>query len=91
MALMGLNIKNDAVVHLANEVALLAHETRTEAIRRALEDRREKLVALQNHRQDLESFLKTQIWPFIPANILGQPPLTREEEDEILGYGPEGF
>ncbi len=87
---MGLNIKNDEVVRLANEVALLANETKTEAIRRALEERREKLVK-SKRQPDIDMFLRTHIWPFIPAEMLGKPPLTREEEDEILGYGPEGF
>ena len=89
--IVSLNIKNEEVVRLANEVALLAHETKTEAIRRSLEERREKLVRPPARRRNLRHFLETQIWPFIPAHLLGQPPLTREEEDEILGFGPEGF
>jgi antitoxin VapB len=36
---MALNIKNPQVEQLAAEVARLAHETKTEAIRRALEER----------------------------------------------------
>jgi antitoxin VapB len=37
---MALNIKNPEVERLATEVALLARETKTEAIRRALEERK---------------------------------------------------
>ena len=40
---MALNIKNPEVVRLAGEVPKLAKETKTEAIRRALEERKERL------------------------------------------------
>ena len=42
---MGLNIKNVELERLAFEVAGLAHETKTEAIRRALLERRARLQA----------------------------------------------
>ena len=40
---MALNIKNAEVERLAKEVAEMAHETKTEAIRRALEERKIRL------------------------------------------------
>jgi len=40
---MALNIKNPEVERLATEVAQLARETKTEAIRRALEERKARL------------------------------------------------
>ena len=40
---MALNIKNPEVERLATEVANLARETKTEAIRRALEERKARL------------------------------------------------
>ena len=86
---MSLNLKNNDVVNLANEVALLAHETKTEAVRRSLEERRERLLGC-SRRQPLSQFLERQVWPLIPADILGTT-ITREEEDLILGYGPDGF
>lgn len=86
---MSLNLKNDDVVRLANEVALLAHETKTQAVRRSLEERRERLLGNLG-RQSLRSFLEMQVWPLIPADITGKT-ITREEEDRILGFGPEGY
>src|SRR5438128_12697313 len=41
---MALNIKNRNVEQLAAEVARLAGESKTEAVRRALEERRERLA-----------------------------------------------
>ena len=89
---MGLNIKNADVERLAGEVAALAHETKTEAIRQALLERRARLRARGGKpgaRQSLREYMERNVWPLIPAAELGRV-LTREEEDQILGYGPEG-
>jgi len=89
---MGLNIKNSEVERLAGEVAGLAHETKTEAIRRALVERRARLRAHGGKpgRQGLREYLERSVWPLIPSGELGRV-LSREEEDEILGFGPEGY
>gem|GEM_PF-6631309 len=36
------------------------------------------------------SHLEQNVWPNIPVNE-SERVLTRQEEDNILGYGPEGF
>ena len=89
---MALNIKNADVERLAAEVADLAGETKTEAIRRALEERRSRLalrVVRRDRRADFVRFLERDIWPKIPRRLLGRR-LSRKEEDQILGYGPRG-
>ena len=89
---MGLNIKNPEVERLATEVARLANETKTEAIRRALEERRTRLRARgarTGRGERLLAFLERDVWPKMPPDELGRV-LTRQEEDEILGYGPHG-
>jgi antitoxin VapB len=89
---MALNIKNTQVERLATEVADLAGETKTEAIRRALEERKARLVlrvVRHDRPRELRRFLEREIWPAIPPELLGRRP-SREEEDRILGYGPEG-
>ena len=89
---MALNIKNDEVERLAAEVARITGESKTEAIRRALAERRQRLAyrvsPTDRHTRTLR-FLEDEVWPRIPADQLGRR-LSREEEDEILGYGPEG-
>jgi antitoxin VapB len=90
---MGLNIKNAEVERLAGEVASLAHETKTEAIRRALLERRARLQAHAGRpgpHQSLHDYMEKNIWPLIPPPSFGRV-LTREEEDQILGYGPAGY
>ena len=90
---MALNIKNPDVEKLAAEVAGLARETKTEAIRRALLERRARLQARAGKpggRKSLREYMEQNVWPMMPAGELGRV-LTREEEDQILGYGPEGY
>jgi len=90
---MGLNIKNAEVERLAAEVAGLAKETKTEAIRRALLERRARLRAHAGKpgaRKTLREYMERNVWPMIPQAEFGRV-LTREEEDRILGYWPEVY
>ena len=89
---MALNIKNPEVVQLTADVARLAGETKTEAIRQALIERKVGLQAgggRSNRKESLLQFLERDVWPNIPPGELGRV-LTREEEDDILGFGPDG-
>jgi antitoxin VapB len=88
---MPLNIKNAEVERLAAEVARLTGESKTEAIRRALDERRRRLkgASTKDRRARVLKFLATKVWPAIPKAQRGRR-LTREEEDAILGYGPTG-
>ena len=88
---LALNLKNAEVERLAAEVARLTGESKTEAIRRALEERclRLKGPPTARRRARALAFLKATVWPTIPGDHLGRR-LTREEEDAILGYGREG-
>ena len=88
---MALNIKNAEVERLATEVARLTGESKTEAIRRALEERRRRLksVSADSRRARVLRFLEKVVWPTLPPDQMGRR-LSREEEDEILGYGKGG-
>ncbi len=88
---MALNLKNTQVERLASEVARMTGESKTEAIRRALEERQRRLKGshITPRRDRLLRLLRTKIWPAVPKQQLGRR-LSREEEDQILGYGPEG-
>ena len=89
---MALNIKNTEVERLAREVARLTGETKTEAIRRALVERRRRLrtgISQESQAERLWRFLETEVWPRVPEEQLGRSP-GRLEREEILGYGAEG-
>lgn len=92
---MALNIKNEEAERLAAEVAELAGESKTGAVKEALRERRDRLelerVGKEKRRQDLLRFMETEIWPQIPEELRGRPPMSKAEKEEILGYGPEGY
>ena len=93
---MVLKIKNTELERLTAEVARITGETKTEAIRRALEDRKNRL--LQKNRKKLRSkcsktpnrsrqivdYLEREVWPKVPDNVLGKK-ITKREREEILG------
>jgi antitoxin VapB len=89
---VALNIKNDEVERLATEVARMTGESKTEAVRRALAERRQRLayrISPGDREGHALRFLQREVWPLIPESELGRH-LSRGEEDAILGYGPEG-
>ncbi len=89
---MAMNIKNDEVENLANEVAAITGETKTEAVRRALEERRDRLsfrLTGRDRLRGLRRFLESEVWPVVPDGQRGRR-LSREEEEALLGLGKEG-
>jgi antitoxin VapB len=90
---VALNIKNAEVERLAAEVARLTGETKTEAVRRALTERRARLRAMigdAGRREQVLRFLEAEVWARVPPDQLGRAP-DRAEREAILGYGPEGI
>jgi len=89
---MALNIKDPETERLAAEVAALAGESKTRAVRVALRERRQRLQMLhpKKPQRSLRQFLEEEIWPNMPPGVLGKP-ISKEEREEILGIGPEGY
>jgi antitoxin VapB len=86
---MPLNIKDPETERLAGEVAALAGESKTGAVRTALRERKERLVlqrAAGDRGRALRAFLQHDVWPSLPAGVRGRAP-SQAEQDEILGYG----
>ncbi len=89
---MAMNIKDPQTEALAAEVAALANETKTQAVRTALQERKQRLEARQHRRrraERIDRFLKDEAWPQIPDAVLGRP-ISKAERAAILGLGPEG-
>lgn len=88
---MALNIKDPESERLATEVAQLASESKTAAVRNALRERRDRLIAERpqaRRAERLEHFLQFEVWPQIPDEARGKP-LSKAEREELLGYGPD--
>lgn len=90
---MAMNIKDPETERLVAEVARRTGQSKTAAVREAMREQLGQLDAAQARKrsggEDFVRFLREEIWPQIPAEQLGKR-LTREEEDEILGFGPGG-
>jgi antitoxin VapB len=89
---VALNIKDPETERLAAEVAELAGESKTGAVREALRERKERLLLGRDGRtrsQRIEALLARDFWPTLPPGVLGST-ITKEEREEILGYGPDG-
>ncbi len=88
---MALNIKNEEVEQLVCEVTRMTGETKTEAVRRALLERMERLTLRreQRGREDVRAALRREIWSSIPAELRGRG-LAYKSVDNLLGFGPEG-
>ncbi len=89
---MALNIKDPAAESLAAELAAMTNDSKTGAIRSALEAQLERLSAAAERpgRGDrLRRFLVDEAWPQVPVEVRGQT-ITKNEREEILGIGPEG-
>ena len=86
-----MNIKDPETEQLAAEVAAMAGESKTAAVRTALRERRDRLNAQRKPRQrTLRRFLEDEIWPRVPPELQDKPPMTKAEREDLLGYGPEG-
>ena len=89
---MPLNIKNAKVEKMIDELAGITGETKTEAVRRAVEERRARLayrVSQDDRGARLRRFLEQEAWPLVPKRERGRR-LARAEEEALLGYGKEG-
>jgi antitoxin VapB len=90
---MALNIKDEETEKLVAEVAEMTGSTKTGAVREALREKRDRLALQGSGRprtvEEITRFLEIEIWPLIPDR--GGPPMSKEEVEDILGFGPEGY
>ena len=82
---MALNIRHPETERLAAEVAKLAGETKTEAVRRALEDRLFRLRREQSERSLADELDE------IAKRCARLPIRDRRSAEEILGYDDQGL
>ena len=89
---MALNIKDREAEKLAAEVAAMTGESKTRAVKVALQERKQRLalrIVRRDRGQALRRFLEQEVWPQVPRKVLGRR-VSRRERDAVLGYGPEG-
>lgn len=92
---MALNIKDTETEKLAAEVAGMTGDTETAAVREALREKKRRLEAQsplggEKPKRSLLEVLEQEVWPLIPNEERGKPPMSKEEEERLLGYDEEG-
>jgi antitoxin VapB len=90
---MALNIKDQETERLVARLAEQTGETKTAAVRQAVMAQLAQIdaaEAVQQRKAKLTRLLEDEIWPLLPSEELGKP-LTKEEQEEILGIGPDGI
>ncbi|MGN6215913.1 MAG: type II toxin-antitoxin system VapB family antitoxin [Solirubrobacterales bacterium] len=92
---MALKIKDTETEKLAAEVAEMTGKTKEDAVREALREKKERLEVRAGRgkkpKRDLREFFETEIWPLIPEEERGKPPMTKKEIEDILGYEEDGL
>ena len=92
---MAPQIENRVRKSSAAEVVERPHEPESEALLRALdewEQRKREEGPPKNDQERLARgryFLEHVVWPNLPPSA--RRPLSKEEEEELLGFGPEGY
>ncbi len=88
---MALTIENPEAERLAAEVAELTGESQEEAVRKALQERKLRLVPseAEDRVARWRLFLEKEVRPNILPEFRGKR-ISKEEIEEILGYGPDG-
>lgn len=84
---MGLSIRSAEVDRPAAEVSAMTGESKTEAIRVALAERKARLIAAggPDKRARAMQFLEQTVWPSVRPNALGKP-VSKREVEKLLGF-----
>lgn len=85
-----MSIKNPELEQLAQELSRLTGSSKTEVIRQALKEKKERLTvgAGMDRKQRLLSYLENRVWPTLPKGASRR--WTKAEEERALGYGKHG-
>ena len=87
---MPMSIKNPEVERLAEELSRITKSSKTEVIRQALREKKERLEVAGSgaHRERLLAFLQNRVWPKLPKGASRR--WTRGQEERLVGYGKHG-
>ncbi len=89
---MSLHIENPEVERLVAEVAAATGESPDETILHAMRERKDRLAvpSVEERVRQIMERMDRELLPLIPPDRRGKP-ISQEEQDAILGYGPDGY
>ena len=77
---------------LAAEIAELTGDSQAEAVRKALEEKRQRLAPAADPEALVarwKQYLEEKVWPQVRPEFRGRR-ISKEERERILGVGPDG-
>ena len=85
-----MSIKNPEVEQLAEELSRAAKTSKTEVIRQALREKKERMQAVGegDRTERIRTYLETRVWPHLKKGASRR--WTKAEEERALGYGKHG-
>ena len=85
-----MSIKNSEVERLAEELSRATHTSKTEVIRQALQEKKERMQILGegDRTERIRAYLETRVWPYLKKGASRR--WTKAEEERALGYGKHG-
>jgi antitoxin VapB len=86
---MSLHIKDTETEKLAAEIAEMTGDTKAGAVREALREKKKRLEmrsGRQSPNRGLREFFEKEVWPLLPEEELDQPPMSKKEVEQLLGY-----
>jgi antitoxin VapB len=89
---MSLHITDTETEKLAAEIAEMTGDTKAGAVREALREKKKRLerrTGPKERPRSMQEWLEREVWPLIPEEERGKP-LTKEEVEDMLGFGPGG-
>lgn len=87
---MPMSIKNPEVEKLAEELSRATHTSKTEVIRQALREKKERMQVMGegDRTERIRTYLETRVWPYLKKGASRR--WTKAEEERALGYGEHG-
>lgn len=85
-----LNLKNEEVVALVDELAELTGESKTAAVRNAVEERIHRIRASRRDPASIRRNLEAELWSRIKPDYRGRE-LSTDEIDRMTGYDEHGL
>jgi antitoxin VapB len=87
---MAMSIKNPELEQLAQQLSRVMRSSKTEVIRQALKEKKERLAAGEglDRKQRLLAYLENRVWPSLPKGASRR--WTKVQEERALGYGKYG-
>jgi antitoxin VapB len=87
---MPMSIKNPEVERLAEELSRATHTSKTEVIRQALMEKKERMQVMGegDRTERIRAYLETRVWPYLKKGASRR--WTKAEKERFLGYGKHG-